>query len=110
MISRSDGISFHLLLADHPLPYPNERSAATHRISVCFWYCHVSQPKTTSATIVTVRSNRNTRPAIFRLIETIADLLARDLAHVGSSATSMISGAIPYSNWLPDTRYRLVKK
>jgi hypothetical protein len=83
MISRSDGTSFHLLLADRPLPYPNEYAAPTRKISVCFWYSHVSEPKMTNATIVTLRSIRNTRPAVFRVIETVADLLAQNLAQRG---------------------------
>jgi hypothetical protein len=58
MISRSDGCSFHWLLADRPLRYPNECSSLTRTI-------------------------RNTRPAVFRLIETVADLLAQNLAQRG---------------------------
>jgi hypothetical protein len=39
MISRSDGKTFHLLLADRPLPYPAERGEhPTQTVSVCFWY------------------------------------------------------------------------
>ena len=49
MITRSDGMSFDLLLVDRPLPYPNECSAPTRKISVCFRYSHVSQPKMTNA-------------------------------------------------------------
>ena len=74
MISRSDGISFDLLLADRPLPYPNERSVPTHKISACFWYSHVSEPKLTNAT---------TQQAVFRVIETVAELLAQNLAQRG---------------------------
>jgi len=84
MISRSDGSSFHLLLADRPLPYPNERSAGpTRKISVCFWYSHVSRPKVTNSTVVTLHSRRTNRPGVFRIIETVADLLAEALARHG---------------------------
>jgi len=84
MISRSDGSSFHLLLADRPLPYPNERSAGpTRKISVCFWYSHVSRPKVTNSTVVTLHSAQTNRPAVFRAIETVADLLAESLARYG---------------------------
>ena len=84
MISRSDGSSFHLLLADRPLPYPNERSAGpTQKISVCFWYSHVSRPEETGWTIVTLHSAETNRPGVFRTIETIADQLAETLARAG---------------------------
>jgi hypothetical protein len=71
MISRSDGESFHLYLADRPIPYPNEIAAgATHRISACYWYSHV-------------RGNDQTRSAVVVLpcAETnCADLLAKELS------------------------------
>ena len=84
MISRSDGSSFHLLLADRPRPYPNERSAGpTRKISVCFWYSHVSRPKVTNSTVVTLHSAQTNRPGVFRAIETVADLLAESLGRRG---------------------------
>ena len=80
MISRSDGSSFHLLLADRPLPYPNERSAGpTRKISVCFWYSHVSTSKVTNSTIVTLHPAQTNCPGVCRAIETVADLLAESL-------------------------------
>lgn len=87
MISRSDGNSFHLLLADHPLPYPNEPSMEpVQSLSVCFWYSHISQPDVTNSTIVTLSSQHSARPAIFRIIEKIADLLAQKLERSGRLA------------------------
>jgi hypothetical protein len=84
MISRSDGSSFHIVLADRPLPYPNERSAGpTLRVSAFFWYSHVSRPRETGSTIVTLRSTETNRPGVFRAIETIADRLAEALARHG---------------------------
>ena len=84
MISRSDGETFHLLLADRPLPYPIERAAgSTRQISVCFWYSHVRQPKTTLSTVVILPESRTKNPAVFRMIETVADLLAEELARYG---------------------------
>lgn len=80
MISRSDGETFHLLLADRPLPYPIERAAGlTDRISVCFWYSHVRHPRTTFSTIVILPESRTNHPAVFRMIEAAADLLAEEL-------------------------------
>jgi hypothetical protein len=84
MISRSDGASFHLLLADRPLPYPNELSAGpTNMISVCFWHSHISEPRITHSTIVTLTSCQTNGPKVFRAIEAVADFLAETLAHTG---------------------------
>ena len=50
MISRSDGKTFHLLLADRPLPYPAERGDdPTQTVSVCFWYVYGADPDTTKS-------------------------------------------------------------
>jgi len=81
MISRSDGQSFHLLLADRPIPYPNELAAGrTNRISACYWYSHVRQHDRTRSTIVVLPCADTNCPAAYRLIETAADLLAKELA------------------------------
>jgi hypothetical protein len=88
MISRSDGATFHLLLADRPLPYPIERaSGPTRRISACFWYSHVDQPDNTYSTVVILPDSRTNHPATFRMIETAADLLAEELLQFGRLAT-----------------------
>lgn len=87
MISRSDGETFHLLLADRPLPYPLERTAGLScKISVCFWYAHVRQPKCTFTTIVILAGSRTNHPGVFRKIEVIADLLAEELTRGGQLA------------------------
>jgi hypothetical protein len=79
MISRSDGTTFHVLLADRPLPYPLERGkGAGDRISACFWYSHINHPAT-CATIVILPDSRTNHPAVFRMIEEAADLLADEL-------------------------------
>lgn len=77
MISRSDGNTFHLLLADRPLPYPQERNAAaSDAISVCFWYSHVDTGSTTHAVVVILPETRLGHPVLFRVIDSVADLLA----------------------------------
>ena len=84
MISRSDGETFHLLLADRPQPYPVDYSCSpADKISVCFWYCHDSRPGITSSTIVILPESRANHPAIFRRIEAVADLLSQKLALCG---------------------------
>jgi hypothetical protein len=80
MISRSDGETFHLVLADRPRPYPNERSAGTtHEVSVCFWYSHLNDADETHSTIVILPASDSNCPTLFRTIETVADLLAAEL-------------------------------
>lgn len=87
MISRSDGKTFHLLLADRPLPYPLEKSAGrTKRISVCFWYSHVRRPKCTLTCIVILSGTRVNHSSLYRKIEEIADLLTEELTREGDLA------------------------
>ena len=84
MISRSDGQTFHLVLADRLLPYPIERAAGpTRRISACFWYSHIGQSAENCSTIVILCGSETNCPAIFRTVETVADLLAAELARCG---------------------------
>jgi hypothetical protein len=84
MISRSDGETFHLVLADRPLPYPIERSAGpTRRISVCLCYCHIGRSAETYCSIVILRASQTNRPSIFRMIETVAAMLAAGLSGCG---------------------------
>jgi hypothetical protein len=87
MISRSDGETFHLLLADRPLSYPIELAVgSTDKISVCFWYPHVNRPSTTFSSIVILPDSRTNHPAVFRMVETVADLLVEELARSGGLA------------------------
>jgi hypothetical protein len=88
MISRSDGKTFHLLLADYPARYPAERaSGKTEKISVCFWYSHVLDSGSTGSTVVILRDPGRNFAGLFRLIETAADLLAKQLADCYRPAT-----------------------
>jgi len=87
MISRSDGETYHLLLADRLLPYPNERAAGpTQKVSVCFWYSHRNNSNTTFSTIVILSDSRTNHPAVYRRIEIVADLLAEELTRFGHLA------------------------
>jgi hypothetical protein len=77
----------HLLLADRPLPYPIEQTAgATKNISVCFWYKHIREPKTTFSTIVILPHSQIKHVSVFRAIEVVAELLAEELGRSGSLA------------------------
>ena len=80
MISRSDGQTFHVLLADRPLAYPQERHAdAPSCVSVCFWYSHVATGSITHAVVVILPDARLDQPVLFRVIDSVADLLAAEL-------------------------------
>jgi len=80
MISRSDAPSFHLLLADRPLPYPAERRAKRSKmVSVCFWYSHIGSGCTTLTTVVLLTRGDSKYASFFRKIEKVADLLAAQL-------------------------------
>lgn len=88
MISRSDGNTFHLLLADRPLVYPQERKAvASDSVSVCFWYSHVATGSDTYTTVVILPETRLDQPVLFRVIESVADLLADRLLHANRLAS-----------------------
>jgi hypothetical protein len=80
MISRSDGKTFHLLLADRPLPYPMENGEErTRSSSVCFWYAYGAGKSETKTTVVVFESLAGAKEKVFRQIEFIADVLADEL-------------------------------
>ena len=82
MISRSDGKTFHLLLADRPVPYPAERKAGPSKlVSICFWYAHIAHGNQTSTSIVILPEARHRRGAFYRSVEVVADLLTATLRH-----------------------------
>ena len=88
MISRSDGNTFHLLLADRPLAYPQEpKTVASNAVSVCFWYSHVDTGSTTYAVVVILPETRLDQPVLFRVIDSVADLLADKLLHTNHLAS-----------------------
>ena len=105
MISRSDGKLYHLLLADRPIPYPKKNSASpTRRVAVCFWYSHVRWPMTRAA-IVIVRSLQDNRSPMFRVIETVADLLAEELSRRGDLAEFYDLTGDFFPELAPDSRF-----
>ena len=88
MISRSDGKTFHVLLADRPLAYPQERqSDAPDGVSLCFWYSHVATGSTTHALVVILPEARLDQPALFRVIDSVADSLAEELLRTNHLAS-----------------------
>lgn len=88
MISRSDGKTFHVLLADRPLAYPQERqSDAPDGVSLCFWYAHVATGSTTHALVVILPEARLDQPTLFRVIDSVADSLAEELLRTNHLAS-----------------------
>jgi hypothetical protein len=80
MISRSDGCTFHLLLADRPLPCPMERTYGVTRItSLCFWYLYGAEGARTKSAVVLFEEGASSKQKFFRQIEFIADILADEL-------------------------------
>jgi hypothetical protein len=80
MISRSDGCTFHLLLADRPLPYPMERTYGVTRItSFCFWHVYGAKGAKTKSTVVLIEDSASSKEKVFRQIEFVADILADEL-------------------------------
>ncbi len=88
MISRSDGETFHLLLADRPLAYPQDgKDKASDGVSVCFWYSHVATDSETQTTVVVLPGTRPDQPMLFRAIDFVADLLADRLMNTNRLAS-----------------------
>jgi len=80
IISRSDGVNFHLVLGDRPIEYPVQRPAhKTEMVSAGFWYVHEANGGLTESVVVILRRPR--RRGIFLLcdLERIADKLADKL-------------------------------
>src|SRR5260221_10845576 len=80
MISRSDGRHFHLLLADHPLPYPAELGGGpTQTVCVCFWYAYGGEKTAAKSAVVLFEPCGVRQEKMDRLIKFIADGLADEL-------------------------------
>src|SRR4029077_1668588 len=93
MISRSDGVSFHLVLGDRPISFPAEKSSGrTEMLSAGFWYVterktdswgarESPQPAGTTETVVVILRKPPRRGVdLARYLETVADRLADKLA------------------------------
>ena len=80
MISRSDGINFHLLLGDRPIEYPSERAAGKSEMkSAGFWYVHEANGDSTETVVVILRRAPKGGVALIRYLEIVADKLYEKL-------------------------------
>ena len=76
MISRSDGVNFHLVLGDRPIAYPSE----PEMMSAGFWYIHEGNHGSTETVVVILRRPpRGVGVALLRDLETVADKLYEKL-------------------------------
>ena len=79
MISRSDGETYHLLLADRPRAFPAELSFSTSGHSLCFMYEHPATGNVTQVALVVIFGKIDCPRLTYRQIEKLADLLAANL-------------------------------
>ena len=97
VISRSDGVTFHLVLGDRPISYPAERSSGkTEMKTVGFWYARERRTNSressrtnglTETVVVILREPPRSGAALMRHIEALADMLAERLSRVEELAT-----------------------
>jgi hypothetical protein len=77
MISRSDGMLFHIVLGDRPIEYPQEKSTGHSDMkSVGFWYLHEENAGLTESVVVILRKPPMGGVSLSRHIERVADELA----------------------------------
>jgi hypothetical protein len=80
VISRSDGMLFHLVLGDRPIEYPQEKNTGHSDMkSVGFWYLHEENAGVTETVVVILRKPPIGGVSLIRHIETVADALAEEL-------------------------------
>src|SRR5260370_42246642 len=76
IISRSDGLNFHLVLGDRPIEYPAERaSCKTEMMSAGFWYVHEANGGSTRTVVVILRRPPIGGVSLLRHLEMVADKL-----------------------------------
>jgi hypothetical protein len=84
IISRSDGVNFHLVLGGRPVAYPEERAAGkTEMISAGFWYLHEANGGSTETAVVILRRPPTGGVSLLRHLEMVADKLFDKLCKSG---------------------------
>jgi hypothetical protein len=79
IISRSDGVNFHLIMCDRPIEYPAEgETGKAEMMSVAFWYVHEANGGSTE-TVILRRPHRRGIISLLRDLEKAADKLADKL-------------------------------
>jgi hypothetical protein len=80
VISRSDGMLFHIVLGDRPIEYPQEKSTGHSDMkSVGFWYFHEENAGLTETVVVILRKPPIGGVSLMRHVELVADKLFEKL-------------------------------
>jgi len=80
MISRSDGVNFHIVLGDRPIEFPAERAAGkTEMMSAGYWYLHEANGGSLETVVVIRRRPPNGGVGLLLHLETVADKLYEKL-------------------------------
>jgi hypothetical protein len=88
VISRSDGVNFHLVLGDRPIEYPSEReSGKSDMKSAGFWYVHEANGDSTETVVVILRRPPRGGVELIRYLEMVADKLYEKLQKASSLST-----------------------
>lgn len=91
VISRSDGISFHLVLGDRPISFPAEKSSGkTGMLTAGFWYMRErndDNPQVTETVVVILQRPPGRGVALMHCLEIVADKLAEKLTKSDSLGT-----------------------
>ena len=83
IISRSDGSSYHLLLADRPRPFPAERRHKITSFTACFWYEMGWSEKSTHSVLAFLDRTKKESTPHYRRLEEVADVLSLELTRKG---------------------------
>ena len=76
IISRSDGLNFHLVLGDRPIEYPAEgASGKTVMMSAGFWYIHEANGGSAETVVIILRRPPIGGVSVLRHLEMVADKL-----------------------------------
>ncbi len=81
VITRSDGETFHLILGDRPISFPDAKPARRIALMTAgFWYVHESLGQFTRTVVVMLRRPPRGGVALQRHLEIVADRLADKLS------------------------------
>jgi hypothetical protein len=80
IVSRSDGVNFHLVLGDRPIFYPARLATGTKQMmSAGFWYVHEANGASTEAVVVILRRPPRGGTPLLHHLEAVADKLFEKL-------------------------------
>jgi hypothetical protein len=80
IVSRSDGVNFHLVLGDRPVFYPAKLATGKKQMmSAGFWYVHEANGGSTEAVVVILRRPPRGGTPLLHHLEAVADKLFEKL-------------------------------